>query len=213
MPFQPQGFSGVVPEVDATFRAGRVSMRPPEVLTWLSVSAQSGAMTGVAAASAVFSLRNTGTNLLMIRRIGIGAVLTTAFTTAQKLDYSIALARSFTVADSGGTAIALTGSNAKHRTSLATLTTNDCRIATTTALTAGTKTLDANRMGMVAFWGGAIGATLNPVTDNLFSHNTGDYPLVLANNEGVNIMNETLMGATGVVALYVNIEFAEATAF
>jgi hypothetical protein len=213
MALQLQGFSGVIDEVDATFRARRVTIRPPEVLSWISVGASSGALTGAAANSAVFSLRNIGTNLLIVRRVGVGFITTTAFTTAQIVDYGLMVARSFTVSDSGGTAITITGNNCKHRTSLATPSSLDCRISSTAALGAGTKTLDSNHLSQVGQWSGAAGAALQPAPNNLSSQDTGDYPVVLAQNEGINVMNLTAMGAAGVIKLYVNIEFAEATSY
>jgi hypothetical protein len=123
------------------------------------------------------------------------------------------VSRSFTASDTGGTPIALTGSNGKHRTSLTTFTSIDCRIATTGSLTAGTKTLDANHLGQVAAWIGAVGAGISPASNNLISYDTGDYPVVMAINEGVNIMNITAMGAAGVGIFYANMEVAEAASF
>ena len=51
-----------------------------------------------------------------------------------------------------------------------------------------------------------------PVT-NLFSHDTGDYPLILAQNEGFVLTNGIAMGAAGVINLLVGVEFAEAAAY
>lgn len=201
-------------EIDNTFRAARVSIRPPEVLGWQSVGAQSGALTGVAANGPVFSLRNSSAKMLLVRRIGIGFIATTGFTVAQKLDFGLSFARGFTVSDSGGTAIAFTGSNGKHRTSLGTATSLDARIATTAALTAGTRTLDVNALSMIGGYAAATaGVAIPPALSNLFSHDTGDYPLVLAQNEGLVITNLTAMGAGGVGSLFVNIEFAESDVF
>jgi hypothetical protein len=205
--------SGAVCEVDPAHKSQRATLRPVEALGVYSFGAASGALTGVAAGGALFSLRNLSANLLLVRRIGIGLVVTTAFTTAQQLQFGLAVARSFTASDTGGTAIALTGSNAKVRTSLATPTSVDARIGTTAALTAGTKTLDANRLGFQAMWAGVIGATMAPNFENLYLQTAVGYPLVLATNEGLNIINEVAMGAAGVLSLVVNIEFAEAAAY
>lgn len=208
------GTSGIDADVDTTFKALRVSIRPMEVTSWISVAAKSGAATTVAAAGAIFSLRQLAATLLIIRRIGVGFVATTGFTAAQLLDYALFVARAFTVSDSGGTAIALTGSNCKHRTSLGTPTSVDCRIATTAALTAGTKTLDANALNMVAGYAPTTaGVVLTTSQNNLLSHDAGDYPLVLAINEGINVQNVSVMGAAGVGTIYVNAEFSEATAY
>ena len=68
------------------------------------------------------STLNASANPVIVRRVGVGLTLTTGFTAAQELRFQLQVARSWTVADSGGTAVALTGNNCKHRTSLATPT-------------------------------------------------------------------------------------------
>jgi hypothetical protein len=213
MAIQTQGTTGNVMEVDTTFKAARTSIRPPEVLGWNSLGAQSGLITGLAATNPAFAFRNASANLIMVRRVGIGFVTTTAFTAAQTVDFGLLMCRNFTVPDSGGTVIALTGNNAKHRSSLATSTNVDCRIATTASLGAGTRTLDANHIGQVAGFSGAAGLTIPVATDNLLQHAAGDYPLVLAQNEGFEIACLTAMGAAGVGKLYVNMEFGEMVSY
>lgn len=200
-------------KVDSYFQALRVSLRPTQVLGWYSLGAQTGPLTLVAAAGAIFSFRNSGTNLMLIRQVGVGFIATTAFAAAQRVDYALFVARAFTASDTGGTAIAITGNNGKHRTSLATPNSVDCRIATTAALVAGTKTLDVNSQAQIGTWVGAVGAGVAVNSNNLLAHDAGDYPLVLAPNEGFNIQNITLMGAGGVGIAYVNMEFAELTTF
>lgn len=202
-------------EVDNTFKAGRVSLRPMEGLAWNSAGARSGNLTGAAANTAVFSFRNISSNPVLLRRLGIGFIATTGFTAAQELSFGLMVARAFTASDTGGTAIALTGSNTKHRTSLGALTSVDCRIATTGALTAGTKTLDTNHFANIGTYAAATtaGNILVPATDNLFRAEAGTYPIVLAQNEGFNIMNLVAMGAAGVGVLLVNFEIAEATSY
>ena len=107
-------------EVDATFKAARASLRPPEAVGWYSVGVKSGALTGLAAGAPIFSLRNLASNVLMIRRIGIGFLTTTSFAVSQICDFGLTGARAFTASDSGGNAVALTGTNNnKHRTALA----------------------------------------------------------------------------------------------
>ena len=200
-------------KIDSTMQALRTTLRPMQVLGWYSIGAQSGALTLAAAAGAIFSLRNAGANLLIVRRVGVGFIATAAFTVAQRVDYGLIVARTFTASDTGGTPIAVTGNNGKHRTSHAAPTNIDCRIAIAAVLTAGTKTLDANHLSQTGAWVGAAGAGLPISQNNLFSHDAGDFPLVLAPNEGFNIQNITLMGAGGVGIAYVNLEFAEVATF
>ncbi len=199
--------------IDATFKAARVSIRPSEVLGWQSIASRSGALTGLASNVPIFSLRNASANLLLVRRVGVGFICTTAFTTAQLMEYSLFVSRAWTTSDSGGIAIALTGNTNKHRTSLATVSNIDARVSTTGTLTAGAKTFDTNIIGVTGAWIGAVGAALNPALNNLLAHDAGDYPLVLAQNEGINIHSLQGMGAAGVGTAYISLEFAEATSY
>lgn len=215
MAIQILGVDGnTVQAVDPQFNATRTSMRPVQCLGRNSVAAPTGIITVIAAGGAIFSFRNISANLIMVRRVGIGFVCTTAFTTAQRMEFRLTVARAFTASDTGGTALALTGDQGKHRTSLSTPTSVDCRISGVAALTAGTKTLDTINLGYVGFWVAGVGSVLQADTaDNLFSHNSGDYPLILAQNEGFNILNSFLMGAAGAGVAYVSMEFAEVTSF
>ncbi len=202
-------------EIDSGFRAARASIRPHEAGGWCSIGVQSGALAATAANAPVFSLRNISAKLIMVRRIGIGLIATTGFTAAQKVDAALIVARGFTVSDSGGTAIGFTGSNAKHRTALNTPASLDCRISTTAALTAGTRTLDVNALAQLGNYAqaAAAGVVIAPALSNLFAHDTGDYPLVLSQNEGLVITLPTALGAGGVANLFVNLEFAESDSF
>lgn len=207
------GAAGTALLVDPNFGAARVAMRPIDTLGWNSVGVATGNLAGLAANAGLFSFRNISSNPIVVRRVGIGFVTTTAFTVAQSVSYGLLVARNFTASDSGGTGIAFTGANGKHRTSLGTPTSLDCRIATTVALGGGTRTLDTNAVAVQAGWSGAAGTTIVPALNNLLSHATGDYPIVLAQNEGLVIANLTAMAAGGAGVAYVGLEFAEASAF
>lgn len=213
MAIQTQGSTGNVMEVDTAFKAARMSMRPVETLGWHSLGGQSGSLSGPAANVPLFAFRNTGLNPIIVRRVGLGFITNVAFTVPQITDFGLAFARNWTASDTGGTAIALTGSNCKHRTSLATPAGVDCRIATTPNLGNGTRTLDANYIGQQAGWSAGAGTTIPPVLNNLFQHDAGDYPLLLAQNEGIVIVNLTAFGAGGTGKLYVNMEFAEVVSY
>lgn len=211
MAIQVQGNGGTTQEVDATFRAARVTLRPMELIGYYSISGASGALTGVAAAGPVFSFRNTGSNLLLVRRVTIGFVTTTAFTTAQGLDYQIFRANSFTVSDSGGTALYTAGAN-KHRTSFTNVTSApDIRIASTGALTAGTRTLETAGMGIAGGSSTAVGTSMVPT--DLLEQDAGDYPFVFAQNEGFIVANGIAMGAAGVIRLQVSVEYLETASY
>jgi len=211
MAIQVQGNGGTTQEFDATFRAARVSLRPAEVIGYYSVSGASGALTGVAANGPVFSFRNTGSNLILVRRLSIRFVTTTAFTAAQGLDYQLVRANSFTASDTGGTALYTAGAN-KHRTGFTNITSApDIRISSTGALTAGTRTLETAGMGIAG--GSSTGVGTSMLTEDLLGYDSGDYPLVLAQNEGFVITNGIAMGAAGVIRLQVSVEYAETAAY
>ena len=203
--------------VDPTFVAARVSDHPPEILGAYSMGLTSGALTTAAAGSTVFSFRwapATSTQLCMVRRVEIGFSTTTAFTTAQSLQYSMQIARTWTASDTGGTAAAFTQTNTgKLRTSMPTsafAAGGQIMIANTGANTAGTRTLDTQAIGFVQGASTAVATVLTATP--IFQHQPGDYPLILATNEGFIINNVTLMGAAGVINLTVNVEWMELAA-
>jgi hypothetical protein len=196
--------------VDNTFQSLRITQVPLGPATAITFGAQSGALTGVAASGPVFSIRNAANVPVVIKRVGIGFVTTTAFTAAQQMAWGLYFARSFTVDDSAGTAIAFTGNNAKKRTSLGVPTSVTARIAAAGANTAGTRTLDANPLSVVGGWSGAVGAApVTPDINNLFNMQDAGYPIVLAQNEGLVVANVFAMGAAGVGTLYINVAFDE----
>lgn len=210
MAVQVIGATGTIQEVDLTMKAARVTLRPMEAQSWASLSSESGAVSALAANATVFSLRYTGPGLLYVRRMGVGFITQTAFTTAQRIGFAAYVARNFTASDTGGTTITQFGTNSgKHRSTLANPTSGDVRIATTTALTNGTRTIDANPLGLQAAWSGAAGQGIPVGLDNIFDQNSGDYPLILAPNEGIVINNFVAFGAAGTGYIYVNLEFVE----
>lgn len=203
------GTSNALAEVDSGSLAQRTSLRPMRSLAWNSLAAQSGGLTTIAAGGRIFSLRNTSTNLILIRRVGLGFVMTTAFGAAQIMEWGLAFGRSFTVSDTVGTDVSPTVNVGKHRTSLATPNIA-ARIGIAAVVSGGTVTPDALYLGMTASWApAAIGNLVAPTLNNLHDHTADDLPIVLAANEGIVIQNITTMGATGVGRAYVNLEYAE----
>ena len=203
--------------VDPTFNAIRNSEHPPEILGAYQIGLTSGALTVAAAGSTVYSFRwspATSTNLCMIRRVEIGFSTITAFTAAQSLQYSMQIARQWTASDTGGTAAAFTQTNTgKFRTVMPTSAFaggGQIMIANTGANTAGTRTLDTQAIGFVQGASTAVGTVLTAAP--IYQHQAGDYPIILAVNEGFIINNVTTMGAAGVINLTVNVEWFELAA-
>lgn len=223
-----QGNGGVVVEVDGTgYRALRVTPRPVEQgsLGFYQLNMTSGTLAAALAASAqVFSMRwSDATRLMVVYSLGLKFQGLTPRTAATLTDFGFDafVARAFSVAASGGTAAVLTGNSFKTRTSQGTTLLADARIATTTALTAGTQTLDGNAFA------GSLGVPqrVNPVagTEEVISQSpeliwqpnisNGEGPLILAASEGLVIRNRTVWPAAGTGIVTVSVRWAEVSAY
>jgi hypothetical protein len=158
------------------------------------LSMQSGTMAvSLAANSEIFQFRyvTAASRVCLVHGIAISAGPNVAASTAVLAAFRATIARAWTVAGSGGTRATMTTNNQKLRTSHATSEVNDIGISTTAALTAGTKTLDSQDIGSVAFGigTGAITTAANLIwvpKTNLMGDFIGGLasPIVLANQEG-----------------------------
>lgn len=209
--------------VEANMKAARVSMRPVEHGA-LGAYAYGG-ITGILPAalganSEVFQFRWANTpNLAVIRKIRIAAsVSTTFFAAGVPIQIDLIKSTSWSVQGTGGTAPTL-GTSLKRRNSMASslMVAGDLRIATTAALGAGTKTLDANSLSTLVA-AGPITASLNGTIISpgtiLWQAEVGDgeHPLVLSQNEGFSIRS-VAVPATGTWTVSVNIDWAEVAAY
>ena len=206
------GNAGVASEVEANTRALRTTPRPIDVgsLGSYSIAGTTGTVAaGAAANSLIFTFRWTSaTNTALIRKVTTAmASLGTGFT-AGVGSCGIIFARGFTVADTGGTTLTITGNNAKRRTSFGTTTLQEARISTTAALTAGTRTLDAQDLALTMF---AVSAATNTVmlpTTAIWSPDfSGEWPMVLAQNEGFSV--RYTVPATGTWQAQFGVEWSE----
>lgn len=224
MAVQVQGNSGVVMGVQGTtFRAGMGYRAPVDYgsLGIYKVSAISGTIAAALAAnSEVFQFRwPEASNLALVYRVRVSAAPIAVTTVAAIFGLEMRVARSWTVAGSGGTRLTLTGNNAKLRTSMGTSLVNDAGIATTAALTVGTKTLEAQATGAAVMQLGTLAVTgfgenriLAPTP--LFDANgESQMPLVLAQNEGFVIRNPFVGPATMTWSIQVEVVWAEVTTF
>lgn len=216
MAIQVQGFGGVVQEVESTFRSGRITPKPTELLGSFRLASFSGLIAGLAANDPVFSFRwGDATRFALIRFLKIQAAVITGFTAAQEIAFDAILARSFTASDSAGTAITLSGSNQKKRTSLATSLVTDARIAAAVTLTAGTRTLDSQAFLNVVAKTLAAAATVQDASlSSEYDVRVGEmYPIVLAQNEGFIVRNIIALGAAGTIRLSVQVEWDEVSSY
>ena len=150
-----------------------------------------------------------------VRIDGVGIVA--AATAAGPLGWNLTPARAWSAAGSGGTRIAVSGDNLQTETDLANSQVNDIGIATTGALTAGTKTLDANSQGqhILSIGTGAITvyAAMALGGDLFNAPNEGIQPLVLANQEGFVIRTTHAGPATLTYTLGITICWSEVTEY
>lgn len=207
-------------QVETNSGAMRSVARPTDVGAFGAYlfSAVSGNIAaGAQSAQPIFAFRYIGVTppVALIKRVAVSLMsLGTGFTAGEgRLE--LVRASSFTAMDTGGTAINLTTTNNKLRSTFATssLSNQFAMIANTAVLTAGTRTLDATPMGQAFFGVSAATFTLQcPLTDLLKrDQGASDWPLILVGNQGF-VINATVP-ATGVWEVQVLLDWQELTAF
>lgn len=148
---------------------------------------------------------------------GIGIVA--VGTAIGPLGFYMTPARAWTAAGSGGTRIATSGDNLQTETALAATSVNDIGIAQTGALTAGTKTHDANGVGQVLsgiLTGAATVQQTGPLMNPEYLYNANDeggQPLVLANQEGFTIRTTHAGPAALTYVVGFTVVWSEVTAY
>jgi hypothetical protein len=218
MPIQLQGNGGVVAEVDGTgYRAQRVSLRPLDVgaLGHYRASHLSGTMAaGLAANAAVFQFRwGDATRLCVVERFVLDGMAgsATAFA-AGFAKFDLMVARGYSAQAASGTAVSLTGNNAKSRTSFGSSLVTLAQGSATAALTAGTHTLDAQPIGQISFGIGVV-VSVNYLGQVILMGEDAPmrHPLVLATNEGL-VLRATVPG-TGTWQFGCSVQWSEVTAY
>jgi hypothetical protein len=160
------------------------------------------------------------TRLAAVMGVSVSGGANVAATAAGLVTLDLTVARSFTVAGTGGATATLTGNNQKLRTNMGTTLLGEFRIATTAALGAGTKTLDAQAIGnfTIGIGTGAITTShrlqLFDREDLLDAAEKTLHPIILAQNEGWVVKNgATAWPAAMTWALGVTTRWAELTAY
>lgn len=218
------GTSGTLAEVGVAAAKGQhVIVKPTDAgaLGHYSVGLLGGIIpAALAANSEIFQFRwSDATRLCVIRKIRISASVTTTFFAAGvPVQIDLVKATAWSAAGSGGTRVS-PAALLKKRTSMGSslVAASDIGIITTAALTAGTKTLETvAQQAIVA--AGPITASLNgtiiPPGTILYQHEVGDgeYPLVLAQNEGF-VIRSVAVPATGTWQIAVQVDWAEVTSY
>jgi len=213
-------YDDVKAQIDPTHRAIRVSVRPPEVGVFASVSIAlvSGVMAaGLAAGSPIYAFRWTASGILaIIRRVRLTAGTdATAFAQGSTI-FDLIRATGFTVQDTGGAVISIAGKSGVRGTrmnpgqiQIAASATGNIAIANTATLTAGTRTLDNNPMAALVGSVGAVPANF-PVAQPGLLWDESDprkASLELAQNEGF-IVRATVP-ATGTWKFGVELDYDE----
>lgn len=171
---------------------------------------RSGVMAaGLAGDSEIFHFRWTAATLALVHevRMWAGNEVTAAFA-ANWFSFRLFFARAWTADGTGGATATLTGNNHKLRTSFDTTTLGTARVATTAALGAGTKSLDAQALASV---GGSTPATAGAnllAPTSIFRSSERETPIVLAQNEGLSIVAS--VPATGTWLFGVSVRWEEA---
>lgn len=219
MPIQLQDVNGVVPQVDGTtYRALRVNQRPLDAgsLGHYRLSTTVALVVTQAANGTLFSFRwGDASRLCAMQFIRLQLLQTAAATATIMPSYEVIQARSWTVSDSAGTAITLTGNSMKKRTSMGTTLVTDIRKSAVAAgCTAGTRTLDADAILQMPTQSTITTPNANLYTASLDFTDGSDHPLVFAQNEGFIVRGPTVVfGAAGTANLVVDVGWTELTAF
>ena len=215
---QIEGYSGTVQEVESTTRAGRVTVQhaDPGIYGHYKLAAFSGLTTGMAANATVFAFRwGDATRVCQIERIRVVSAVITGFTAAQEIAIASHVARSWSVSDSGGASITPTTNDAKAKANYPTSLATDVRISSAAALTAGTRTLDANPFMVDTGYTLAAAATVQNARLAVEFNANGQqaHPIKLVSNEGIVIRSPIAQGAVGTVRWGVEVWWTELAAF
>jgi len=226
MPLIIQGAGGVaVGAGPAEASAGlHITARPlaGTTLGAYRVAPLSGAIAaGLGANSELLQFRWTdATRFAVIHKLYVTGIRATTAFAVGGIDITATIARSFSAAGTGGGTLTLSGDNQAMRTIMGTSLVTEIRVATTAALGAGTKTLDANEIGRITTHSSAGPGGATPIVGSIYLPNydlldsrvaSGEYPVTLAASEGL-IVRATVP-ATGVWNIGFELVWSEVAAY
>lgn len=168
--------------------------------------------TQAASPASIFSCRWTdATRLMMLERLRMKWLQTTAWTATQIEQISASIARSYTVTDTGGTSIL--GNIVKRRTTMANSLMGDMRVATSAAgIVAGTRVVDPGDLDDMF--------TVNTITninttayDVTLDWDIAKHPIILAQNEGLVVRLSSALPAAGTAICDVALDWGEIDSF
>lgn len=177
-----------------------------------SLSTLTGVYSGLAAGSELFQMRWTNPQFMMlIWRVSVSVAASVAASSAGQVDRQLVISRGWTASGSGGTPLT---QFPQLRNSFPASLVGDCRVATTAALGTGTKTLDANGVGiaagtMGASAAGALGTVVAKVPLFDATSGTNTYPLIIGVNEGISVRMVTAEPSGASLITYVDVDWSE----
>lgn len=222
--------AGVPLAIDKTHEAARMSLRPLDhmiggkIRGHYRLSMRSGLITGagVLADATLFSFRWADPAVLAVLTF-LEAFYTplVVFAAEQELALKATQVSSFTARDSAGAAASLTGGSNRVRKNMGPSQVDEIRMATTTLLTAGTRTLDAQDFCA----GGGLANVVNAAAGTQYVNPgggpvpfgfrfaadlaRGEHPIIMSQLDGFIIRNAVVFGATGTARLTVNMAWSE----
>lgn len=218
MNLQSPSNAKAIQEVDQTFQAARVVLRPHDYRGpgnqhigghYRRIFTTGALTTPCGAGGALFSARFTNPDrAVQLHRIRAWATIGTAFTTAQEISVDVARVINFTAPDTGGTAIELGEDGKKERSHMGPPLVGNTRIATVGPLTPGTGSEEQ------PFAGSAFAGLLNVVGSmaeaRVFQVEPGlEHPAIIGRQDGFRIRNRVAFGAVGVVVMTFEIDWSE----
>jgi hypothetical protein len=207
------GASTATLTIDPTLSAARVNLRPNEITGSYRASLVSGTIAASTAAGVLYTFKYAGTGVCIIRSVQIGEQVTTAYTQGSMRMGLYIVRSSFTQGTTNGTLTSFSVN--KKRTSQGTPVASAV-ISTTTVVTGDTVGAeDAVAYGHILLnMPNSITTTpVDGLREFVGPYNASAYPLVLAQNEGFRIKNDTAFPATGSGNLVVTVEWEEALAY
>lgn len=175
-----------------------------------------------AASSRLFEIRNTGPNLLIPTRLYIKVVTQSAHTAIIENSFDVYKATGFTVVDT--TNVVTPIANVARTTGM-TAPPGNAQIRGVTiagaaaGMTGGTVVALFNAIAQLPYIAPlaamAVGETTPrfPAVLDAFDDSGGVHPFALEANEGIVIANRVLLGAAAGASVYVDLSWAEVTAF
>jgi hypothetical protein len=183
-----------------------------------SLGVVSGVMAaGLAGNSEIFQMRwIDASRIMLLRSIRLSAGPGTTAFAAGPIEFNLTLARGWSADGGGGTAVVMSTANTnKKRTDfpLSLFSDTGIRFSATAALTAGTKTLDTNRLSSITSWVSSVATTADsspfvaPGTFLWARDTSEEYPVLFEQNEGLVV--RATVPATGTWQYSIHVEWAE----